>query len=126
MKYIFFLSTLIIYLCACHPKTSQHNSKTEEVPTIKKERFPPIPKALIGKEIDTIISYDPVTYEEHIEYILSSELPFTPPSKPQKDSIPTGIDTIVIFFPETIDEYVVIINHDTGQRDTLKLIDLED
>jgi hypothetical protein len=33
---------------------------------------------------------------------------------------PTGIDTIIIFNPETLEETVIIKNHDTMEVDTLK------
>ncbi len=36
-----------------------------------------------------------------------------------------GIDTIVFFKPDVIDEFVIIINHDTGKRDTIRVIDLD-
>lgn len=65
-----------------------------------------IPPELEGQEIDTIIIFDPVTKEETIEYVISV---------PQ-----TGIDTILSFNTDDFSETIVIVNHDTGQRDSIK------
>jgi len=116
---------LAVCLTCCNSKISQEVQIQEEAVLTETDRFPPIPKELIGKEIDTIISYDPETFDEKIEYILSSELPKNDSLRIPGDYIARGIDTIVIFDPETIEEFVIIINHDTGQRDTMKVIDLD-
>lgn len=80
------------------------------------DTFPPIPPELIGKEIDTIVTFDSDTYEEQISYVLRIE--------GEEGGVVlqefTGIDTLVIFDPDDFSETIIIINHDTGERDTLR------
>jgi hypothetical protein len=78
------------------------------------DTFPPIPDELIGKQIDTVIIFDPETFEETIKYVESN------PNRGKLEAPPTGIDTIIIFNPETLEETVIIKNHDTMEVDTLK------
>jgi hypothetical protein len=78
------------------------------------DTFPPIPDELIGKQIDTVIIFDPETFEETIKYVESN------PNRDRLEAPPTGIDTIIIFNPETLEETVIIKNHDTMEIDTLK------
>lgn len=89
-------------------------------PQIQQDTFPPIPPELEGKEIDTIITFNPDTWEETIEYVVHDPNPpvASPPSDPNTPL--TGIDTLVLFDPLDFSETIIIMNHDTGQVDTIR------
>lgn len=82
----------------------------------ERDSFPPIPPELIGKDIDTIVTFDPITFEEQISYQLRSD---GEPGAVVLEEF-SGIDTLIIFDPDDFSETVIIINHDTGQRDTIR------
>ena len=77
--------------------------------------YPPIPPELVGKEIDTIFTFNPEDKTMTVHYgghedskINSSEL--------------TGeeIDTLIIFDPADYTETMIIVNHETGEVDTIR------
>jgi hypothetical protein len=65
---------------------------------------------------DTIITFNPETFEESIKIVRSK----VPRSALAKAKNPTGIDTVVVFDPNTFKETIIIINHDLGTRDTIQ------
>ena len=83
------------------------------------DTFPPIPDELIGKQIDTIITFDPVTKTETVEYVES--IPYNESRLNKEFELPTtGIDTLVIFDPETGREIMATINYETMEIDTIQ------
>ena len=87
------------------------------IPMSDTDSFPPIPPELIGQDIDTFISFDPTTFKETVTYALSTgDDDFVP----ENETPSTGIDTLVIFDPVDFSETMIIINNETGQRDTIR------
>jgi hypothetical protein len=83
------------------------------------DTFPPVPTELLGKQIDTLIIFDPNTFEETVKYVERDPLRVVEPG--ENTAVPSsGIDTMIIFDPETFEETVIIINNKTMERDTLK------
>lgn len=117
-QYAFILPMIAMVLMAFsfenYPVYNVQNANP--MPSYSQDTFPPIPAELEGQEIDTIISFDPVTFVESIEYVIHTPQELgTSPKTPL-----TGIDTIVIFDPADFSETVIIMNHDTGQVDTIR------
>lgn len=84
---------------------------------IIRDTFPPIPPELEGKMLDTIITFDPDTYTETIEYIEST--PNTDMTSKLNQANSEEIDTLIIFNATTFEETTIIINNSTGVRDTI-------
>lgn len=84
--------------------------------------YPAISTELIGEEIDTIITFDPKTFEESISYEIRQ------PEKNQAlnkisiiDLETQEVDTIITFDPDTYSESMTIIRYINGQADTIKV-----
>lgn len=66
--------------------------------------------------VDTIITYDKETVAIVRRTTPKAHAAFRLPNSADR----TGIDTLIIFDPKTFEETVIIINNDTGTRDTIQ------
>ncbi len=136
------LGSLSLFSFKSYPVYQSDNSSL-----MSHDTFPALPANLIGKSIDTVITFDPTTKTETIHYVESGTL--NPSSQtiidtvlvydpatgketieivrlPPQSSLPenikrnTGIDTVIVFDAATYKETVIIYNHDTGQVDTIQ------
>ena len=84
--------------------------------------YPSIPPELVGENIDTIFTFDPETQTVSVHYEKYNEQNNfdSEKSHPFDRDGTTGIDTIIIFDPADYSETVIVINHDTGETDTLQ------
>ncbi len=70
-----------------------------------------------GIQMDTVITFDPVTGEEIVEVVkkIDSGNTITTVTIPKKLLRKTGIDTIITFDPNSYKKVITIINVDTGE-----------
>ena len=97
-----FSLVLLLGFMSCETKTEMDSLKNS-----KKTVYPLIPSELVGQEIDTIVTFDPDTYEESVSYEIHDPERYI------------QVDTIIIFDPETYKESMTIIKHHEGQSDTI-------
>jgi len=72
-------------------------------------------------QTDTIITFDPKTGEETVAIVRRTQPAKVYPAITQ--NIParnTGIDTIIIFDAETFEETWIVVDNETGVRDTIR------
>lgn len=86
MKFIPF----ILFLCLASTSYGQTTPLNEDV------------------RIDTIITFDPITFEERIEVVVYTGEEEKTDFKP-KDSSSSLIDTVIVFDPVTMKEEIIII-----------------
>lgn len=84
--------------------------------------YPVIPPELVGENIDTVFTFDPESKTVSIHYEKYNEENHinTEKSHPLDRDGFTGIDTLIIFDPADYSETIIVINHDTGERDTIQ------
>jgi len=97
-----FSLVLLLGFMSCETKTISPENSNNPV-------YPLIPAELVGQEIDTIITFNPDTYEESVRYEIHD---------PAKN---IQADTIITFDPETFDESMMVIKYTNGQVDTIKV-----
>lgn len=84
--------------------------------------YPAIPVDLIGEKIDTIITFDPKTFEESISYEIQQ-----PEKKQVSDKVTVidletqKVDTIITFDPDTYSESMTVIRYTNDGADTIKV-----
>ena len=89
--------------------------------TVKNTKYPPMPPELVGEMVDTVFTFDPETKTETIRYVKKGSEGFKGEvTSIQSQSTRTGIDTLIIFDPTDLIETVIVVNHDTGERDTIQ------
>ena len=98
---VFSLILLFVFM-SCETKTEMESLENSKGPI-----YPLIPAELVGQEIDTIVTFDPDTYEETVSYEIHDPERYI------------QVDTIYIFDPETYKESMRIIKHNQGQNDTI-------
>lgn len=109
-----FIATLMAFSFEKYPVYQMQNESGFSATQI--DTFPPIPADLVGKEIDTIFTFDPETMKETITYQLSALMDDSKNLNVQANSI----DTIIIFDPDAKSEMMIIIDNSTGKRDTIR------
>ncbi len=91
---------------------------SDQAGTMNSDTFPPLPEALKGKEIDTVITFDPVTFEEKVEYFESGTFKIGDANEAPAPGA-TVIDTVTVYDPETGTETITIVRSVATQQDSL-------
>jgi len=102
MQFAIISLSMLLWFSSCEMKTEAISPEISNVPV-----YPLIPAELEGKEIDTIITFHPDTYEESVRYEIQD---------PEKY---IQVDTIITFDPETYKESMTIIKYHKDHRDTI-------
>lgn len=111
-KSILFAIPIVVFFLFSFEEADRSLYVETQPSSVQLDSFPPLPDELIGKEVDTIFTFDPATLTETISYKLQ---------EPQTDIIPKinqdinyEIDTLFIFDPVTKKETIKIIKNPSG------------